>query len=102
MGVSTSIRGTKVLPQRSGGGGGCMPPHPQPVVIAGRDDSPSFKQWSAIMTRPVLFAVLAATSFAAVPAMLVTPAQAQIEVQIGTAPPSNGSSSDRDRDGVPN
>jgi hypothetical protein len=54
------------------------------------------------MTRPVLFAVLTATAFAAVPAALVTPAQAQIEVQIGTAPPRNGAWGDRDRDGVPN
>jgi hypothetical protein len=56
------------------------------------------------MNRPAIavLAVIAAT--VAVPAF-VTPAQAQVEVQIGTAPPPpprNGAWGDRDRDGIPN
>ena len=50
------------------------------------------------MTRPVLFAVLAATAFTAVPAVLVTPADAQVVV----VPSRNSALGDRDRDGVPN
>ena len=55
------------------------------------------------MKRPVVFAAIAAVSAAiAVPAV-VTPAQAQLEVHIGTpAPPAYNAWGDRDRDGVPN
>jgi hypothetical protein len=55
------------------------------------------------MNRPLVLAVVTAVAATiAVPA-LVTPAQAQIEVQIGTPqPPAYGAWGDRDRDGVPN
>jgi hypothetical protein len=43
--------------------------------------------------------VTAALSSAVV---LVSPAQAQIDVQIGTSPPRDGPYGDRDRDGIPN
>lgn len=52
------------------------------------------------MTRSILLAALTAGAAAVA---LVTPAQAQIEVHIGTAPPpANPAWGDRDRDGVPN
>jgi hypothetical protein len=54
------------------------------------------------MYRPILLAIFAATTVASLPVVLVTPAQAQIDVQIGTAPPRNGAWGDRDRDGIPN
>jgi len=55
------------------------------------------------MNRTLLAALAATAAFAALPATLVTPAQAQVEVHIGTAPPARGGAwGDRDRDGVPN
>lgn len=54
------------------------------------------------MNRPTIFAMIAAVAaIVAVPA-LVTPAQAQLEVHIGTPQPNGGAWGDRDRDGVPN
>jgi len=54
-----------------------------------------------------LFATLAASAaLAALPALFVTPAQAQVDVYIGSAPPPapprGGAWGDRDRDGIPN
>ncbi len=55
------------------------------------------------MNRPTVFAVIAAVSAAVAVPALVTPAQAQIEVHIGTPQPSTPRAwGDRDRDGVPN
>jgi len=56
------------------------------------------------MNRPFAFAVLAAVaaSTVAMPT-LVTPAQAQVNIEIGTGqPPRNNALGDRDHDGVPN
>jgi hypothetical protein len=56
------------------------------------------------MNRPTLLAALAVTAaVAAAPVVLVSPAEAQIDVQIGRAPPPQGGPyGDRDRDGIPN
>ncbi len=56
------------------------------------------------MNRPVALAVLAAVAASIAVPTLVTPAQAQIDVQIGTPQPAprNGAWGDRDRDGIPN
>ena len=60
------------------------------------------------MIRTVNLAALAATAaLSAMPLVLVHPANAQISVQIGTAPPGppparNGAWGDRDHDGIPN
>lgn len=56
------------------------------------------------MNRPIVLSVITAiATTVAVPAV-VSPAQAQIDIQIGTPqPPSrNGAWGDRDRDGIPN
>ena len=55
------------------------------------------------MNRPIVLAMVTAVAATiAVPA-LVTPAQAQLEVHIGTPqPPAYGAWGDRDRDGIPN
>ena len=56
-----------------------------------------------IMNRPSVIAVLAAVAATVALPMVVTPVQAQIEVQIGTPQPQpNGAWGDRDRDGIPN
>ena len=55
------------------------------------------------MKRPILLAIFAATAtLATAPFVLATPAQAQVDVHIGTVPPPRGAWGDRDRDGVPN
>ncbi|WP_421997944.1 hypothetical protein [Reyranella sp.] len=58
------------------------------------------------MIRSVTLATLAATAaLAAIPLVASQPANAQVSVQIGTAPPPaprNGAWGDRDRDGIPN
>jgi len=55
------------------------------------------------MNRPILLTVLAtAAAVTLTPVVLTSPALAQVEVQIGTAPPRGGAWGDRDRDGVPN
>ena len=61
------------------------------------------------MNRAIVFsAIAAAAAFASVPALLIQPASAQVDVYIATpppyppAPPRGGAWGDRDRDGIPN
>jgi len=55
------------------------------------------------MNRPSVLAVLATIAATVAVPTLVTPALAQVEVQIGTPQPQrNGAWGDRDRDGIPN
>ena len=59
------------------------------------------------MNRPFVIAILAAASATIAMPTLITPAQAQVDVYIGTpqpqpVPPHNGAWGDRDRDGIPN
>ena len=58
------------------------------------------------MIRSIKLSVIAATAaLATIPVVLSQPANAQVDIQIGTAPPvppRNGAWGDRDRDGIPN
>lgn len=56
------------------------------------------------MNRPFVITVLAAAAATVAAPTLVTPAQAQVEIHIGTPQqqPRNGAWGDRDRDGIPN
>lgn len=59
------------------------------------------------MTRLALVTLFSAAALGVVPVALSTPADAQVDIQIGTAPPPYGVPrygpyGDRDRDGIPN
>jgi hypothetical protein len=55
------------------------------------------------MKRPFLIAIFAASAASLTVPTFITPAQAQIEVQIGTPQPQRyGAFGDRDHDGIPN
>jgi hypothetical protein len=80
-----------------------LPPPPgsdvgKPLSFSGIDETTV----EPVMNRPLIAVLAAVAATVAVPTV-VTPALAQVEVQIGTPQPQrNGAWGDRDRDGIPN